>query len=34
LGKKDKACEAFKNAAYGQFAQAAKAQMVNNKCGQ
>lgn len=34
LGKKNDACEAFQNAAYGKFAQAAKAQMVNNKCGQ
>lgn len=34
LGKKDDACDAFKNAAFGKFAQAAKAQMVNNKCGQ
>ncbi|MGC8823883.1 MAG: tetratricopeptide repeat protein [Bacteroidales bacterium] len=32
IGKKDDACDAFKNAAYGKFAQAAKAQMINNKC--
>lgn len=34
LGKKDDACRAFKNAAYGKFAQAARAQMTNNKCAQ
>ncbi|MCX7987462.1 MAG: hypothetical protein N2662_11035 [Bacteroidales bacterium] len=34
LGKKDDACSAFKNASFGKFAQAAKAQMTNNKCAQ
>lgn len=34
LGKKDDACAAFKNAAFGKFAQAAKAQITNNKCSQ
>lgn len=32
-GNKNEACAAFKNAAFGQFAQAAKAQMTNNQCG-
>jgi tetratricopeptide (TPR) repeat protein len=34
VGKKDEACTAFKNAMYGQFIQAAKAQRINNKCAQ
>ncbi len=33
-GLKDEACESFKNAMYGQFVQAAKAQRINNKCDQ
>ncbi len=31
-GDKDNACSSFKSAQFGAFAQAAKAQMINNKC--
>lgn len=31
-GDKDNACNSFKNAQYGAFVQAAKGQMINNKC--
>jgi tetratricopeptide (TPR) repeat protein len=31
-GDKDNACTSFKNAQFGAFVQAAKAQMINNKC--
>lgn len=31
-GDKDNACNSFKNAQFGAFAQAAKGQMINNKC--
>ena len=31
-GDKDNACGSFKNAQFGAFAQAAKGQMINNKC--